>query len=414
MPDDRLTGERIAYHRKRLGLSQVEFAGLVGRSESWVSQVERGVRPVDRMSVLQRVADVLSVSVAELTGGDDTPVTDERPEAFDTIRLALTGHPAIASVIGTVRPAPAKHIEALRRQHAEIWELVHASRYTELAPILAALIPGLEAATRTAASQQDRAEARELLGDTYQATAAMMAKIGETDAAWIAADRAGFCAEAAGSPSRSRRACSGWPTCSSPWARSTRPTTSPPASPRRWNRRSPANRARRTVPLRRAHLILAVAAARDNQRGRAHEHLDTARKIAGQLGEDRDDYGTEFGPSNVAIHAVNIAVELGDAGQAIELAQHVTPGRPVTRTAGPVPDGPRPGPRHATPDRRSTPRPHRSRTHRPRGNPRPLRRPGRHPRPPPALRPTTTTRTPRPRRTIRRTALAWYLPELTD
>ena len=151
------------------------------------------------MSVLQRVADVLSVSVAELTGGDDTPVTDERPEAFDTIRLALTGHPAIASVIGTVRPAPAKHIEALRRQHAEIWELVHASRYTELAPILAALIPGLEAATRTAASQQDRAEARELLGDTYQATAAMMAKIGETDAAWIAADRAGFCAEAAGS-----------------------------------------------------------------------------------------------------------------------------------------------------------------------------------------------------------------------
>ena len=62
MADDRLIGERIAYHRKRLGLSQVEFAGLVGRSESWVSQVERGVRPVDRMSVLQKVADVLSVS----------------------------------------------------------------------------------------------------------------------------------------------------------------------------------------------------------------------------------------------------------------------------------------------------------------------------------------------------------------
>jgi tetratricopeptide (TPR) repeat protein len=75
-----------------------------------------------------------------------------------------------------------------------------------------------------------------------------------------------------------------------------------------------------------AHLVLAVAAARDNQRAQAHEHLDIARKIAGQLGEDRDDYGTEFGPSNVAIHADNIAVELGDAGQAIELAQHVTTG----------------------------------------------------------------------------------------
>ena len=72
------------------------------------------------------------------------------------------------------------------------------------------------------------------------------------------------------------------------------------------------------------HLVLAVAAARDNKRGEAHQHLETARKIAGQLGEDRDDYGTEFGPTNVAIHAVNIAVELGDAGQAIELGQQVT------------------------------------------------------------------------------------------
>lgn len=72
------------------------------------------------------------------------------------------------------------------------------------------------------------------------------------------------------------------------------------------------------------HLVLAVAAARDNKRAEAHQHLETARKIAGQLGEDRDDDGTEFGPTNVAIHAVNIAVELGDAGQAIELGQHVT------------------------------------------------------------------------------------------
>ena len=73
------------------------------------------------------------------------------------------------------------------------------------------------------------------------------------------------------------------------------------------------------------HQVLAVAAARDNKRGEAHQHLETARNIAGQLGEDRDDYGTEFGLTNVAIHAVNIAVELGDAGQAIELGQHVTP-----------------------------------------------------------------------------------------
>jgi len=44
----------------------------------------------------------------------------------------------------------------------------------------------------------------------------------------------------------------------------------------------------------------------------APDHLDHARQIAEQIGEDRDDYGTEFGPSNVAIHAVSVAVILGE------------------------------------------------------------------------------------------------------
>jgi len=81
MSDAHVVGERIAFHRKRAGLSQVEFANVVGRSESWVSQVERGARPIDRMSVLQRVADALSVSVAELRGDDDVQAPEERPEA---------------------------------------------------------------------------------------------------------------------------------------------------------------------------------------------------------------------------------------------------------------------------------------------------------------------------------------------
>jgi len=55
----------------------------------------------------------------------------------------------------------------------------------------------------------------------------------------------------------------------------------------------------------------------------AHDDLDHARQIAEQIGEDRNDYGTEFGPSNVAIHAVSVAVSLGDAGRALDLARTV-------------------------------------------------------------------------------------------
>lgn len=39
-------GERIAIYRRRRGLTQLVLAGLIGRSESWLSQVERGIPPL--------------------------------------------------------------------------------------------------------------------------------------------------------------------------------------------------------------------------------------------------------------------------------------------------------------------------------------------------------------------------------
>ena len=49
-------GERIAIYRRRRGLSQLALANMIGRSEAWLSQVERGIRDVDRVSVLIRLA----------------------------------------------------------------------------------------------------------------------------------------------------------------------------------------------------------------------------------------------------------------------------------------------------------------------------------------------------------------------
>jgi transcriptional regulator with XRE-family HTH domain len=60
-------GERIAIYRRRRGLSQLALATMVGRSEAWLSQVERGIRHVDRVSVLIRLAQVLKVTVEDLS-----------------------------------------------------------------------------------------------------------------------------------------------------------------------------------------------------------------------------------------------------------------------------------------------------------------------------------------------------------
>lgn len=215
-----------------------------------------------------------------------------------------------------------RELDALRRQHAEVWELVHGSRYSELAPLLSALITGLETVSRSAETDELKSEARELLTDTYQATAAAMAKLGEGDAAWVAADRAALTAEALNAPlsvaaSMFRMAHVFLSLGQLAQAQQVSASTASALRPA-INTKTPKPE---ELSLYGAfQLVLAIAAARDNDRGQAHEHLDEARRIAGQLGEDRDDYGTEFGPTNVAIHAVAVAVELGDAGQALELA----------------------------------------------------------------------------------------------
>jgi putative SOS response-associated peptidase YedK len=48
--------------------------------------------------------------------------------------------------------------------------------------------PRLERASRADASAELTTAARDLLADTYQAMAAILAKLGEADAAWVAAD----------------------------------------------------------------------------------------------------------------------------------------------------------------------------------------------------------------------------------
>jgi transcriptional regulator with XRE-family HTH domain len=321
-----LVGEQIAYHRKRLGLSQVELAGLIGRSDSWVSQVERGVRAIDRLSVLQKVADTLGVPVEELRGGEltDAESPDTRPEAFESLRLTLTGHPAAAAVLGNpLRTLTDEQVSELRELHSHVWPRVHASLYNELAPLVADLVPQLEQAARAEDSPEQAKAAREMLTDTYQAVAAMLAKIGEGDAAWIAADRAAFVAESLNNPlavaaSLFRMAHVFLSLGLLSQAQAVASATA--------NGLDQQSATPEVLSLRGAfRLVLAIAAARENDRTQAYAYLDQARDIAAQMDGDRNDFGTEFGPTNTALHAVAVAVELGDAGHALDLAHEIDP-----------------------------------------------------------------------------------------
>ena len=74
------------------------MAGLVGRSESWLSQVERGLRTVDSYSVLNDLARVLRVDIGTLTDDSSTGEpgrTMRTPDVVAIERALLVGGSAV-------------------------------------------------------------------------------------------------------------------------------------------------------------------------------------------------------------------------------------------------------------------------------------------------------------------------------
>ncbi|MGE5291884.1 MAG: helix-turn-helix domain-containing protein [Micromonosporaceae bacterium] len=67
----------------------------------------------------------------------------------------------------------------------------------------------------------------------------------------------------------------------------------------------------------------AIAAAQSESRTAAHELLSEADDAARRLGAERNLRWTAFGPVNAKLHRVNIAVALGDAGTAIDVARRI-------------------------------------------------------------------------------------------
>ena len=61
-------GERVAFYRGRRGMTQRMLADLVGRSEDWVSKVERGARDIRRVDVVRELARALRVEMGDLLG----------------------------------------------------------------------------------------------------------------------------------------------------------------------------------------------------------------------------------------------------------------------------------------------------------------------------------------------------------
>jgi len=66
MTEQLTIGRRVAWYRRRRGMTQQILADIMRRTVDWVSKVENDRIPVDRLSVIAELAEALDVTIGDL------------------------------------------------------------------------------------------------------------------------------------------------------------------------------------------------------------------------------------------------------------------------------------------------------------------------------------------------------------
>jgi transcriptional regulator with XRE-family HTH domain len=181
-------GERVAWYRRRRGMSQEVLAGLIGRTADWLGKVENNRIELDRLSVIKSLADVLDVTLADLLGEPSLLdwTADSGKQTLPAMRAALMRYEALLPLADDTGEPPS--LVDLRQAVGELWTAYQDSRFGYVTGRLPELIGRGQAAV-SGYDGEEQEQARRLLGLTYQLAATQLTKLGEADLAWLAADR---------------------------------------------------------------------------------------------------------------------------------------------------------------------------------------------------------------------------------
>jgi transcriptional regulator with XRE-family HTH domain len=312
-------GQRIARARKRRGWTQQQLAAALDRSASWVSQVERGALPLDRMSVLDQLASTLGVEIVELTGQPyrhDRPGLDSGHAGIPDLRLALQraklpryvlsddGVPRLADDL----QADVEHVEHLRQ----------AADFAALGGFLPRLLNEVVAARKVGdGAANDRLDLLLVrVGHVARVTADLT---GHHDLAWMAVELELATAERSGSPAA--LAAAAWDLCGV-WLHASALAEARDAAEMAIGRlQQYIGRDEELTALTGAlHLRAAVAYSRMWSESEVRDHLAEAARLAPDRGNA---WQTQYNRTNVAIHALETAVELGRPTDALGLSDEV-------------------------------------------------------------------------------------------
>lgn len=308
--DHRLS-ERYELLYRKLGLPSRDNDEPSAQSTHMGGQ--EGSDPVRRRTFVELTGISMAGAILPASAGTRSPV-DIEPLAL-ALTAQMTGaspeptqeQPNIAALAGDVNRA---------RKHYQ------ACRYSELISYLPRLLDQLDAACRFL-DGDDKLRAYALSADAYHVAAGFLLKLGDHGLAHLATDRSMTAALASQDPL----------TVGASARIVTHTLMSSGHLPAAIvTARNHAARLGREIGTQTPESLSvygsvllrgAIAAALHDERGTAHELLAEAADAAHRVGTDANLRGTAFGPVNTRMHHINVAVTLGDAGTAIDLARRI-------------------------------------------------------------------------------------------
>ncbi|ONI75015.1 hypothetical protein ALI144C_40310 [Actinosynnema sp. ALI-1.44] len=317
---DATLGERVGVRRRQQGLSRRVVANLVGRSEEWLRQVERGQRKLDSIEVLTHLARVLHIEdLTEFVGWCDEDSGKNEPNCgplTERLRDVLMQPLFLAE---QVRTPPVGRL-CMELDHLLATWRESARRYT----VVASLLPCLLKRLRSVWQSGDRsAELAAALVQGYGLACAFANRMNDDHLAWMASQLCLDVAVGTGDPAPGEPAL--WGAASVHRAACMRAMGYLPQA-----RQFAVDCAERLTGDRdetiKAALLLqaAEAAAADNQPDEAFALHTAAKAVAQRRGRDEIVSSIYCGPTEIGIREVRMLVRLGRLDKALRLARGVS------------------------------------------------------------------------------------------
>ncbi|MCQ4081758.1 transcriptional regulator [Streptomyces sp. RB6PN25] len=325
-------GQRMQLLRTRRGMTREVLAGLLGKSPSWVKQIENGRLKTPKLDMILAIAEALRVrNLADLTG---------QPQPVEL--FVGPGHarlPAVATAINALpltadREAPP--IEHLKARLARSWAARHqAPNHRD---VIGALLPDLirdaQLAVHQADTSAERRAAQALLSEAYSLAQFFVAYQPDASLLWRVAERGMVAAQESEDPHAIGVAA---------WLLAQAHRDSGPGH---FDAADAVNLdvLGYLTPLLpdASDDVLAITgalqfeagytAARRGDTGSAWGYWDTARAMAARLPDGYYHPVTSFGQAIMGAHAVTVAVELHAGGESVRQVTRaeadVIPSRP--------------------------------------------------------------------------------------